>query len=430
MRLAPGCIGHDADWQFPAITEQHAYLQAARRLTASDAAVYLAFPWATLIDRMHAVGSKAAAPLLDTLDRLAEHTRRYRTVATVCQHIKGLEYRTLFERAGVTDLFWSHANKDSAGKGDGTSVAIHPFPLYPVQRPAPDFDAEAADRPFLYSFAGARANQWYLTQSRNHILDLLRDDPRGLLRAREQWHFNKVVYDHQIRGKTADPKELLDEAAADEYRTILQRSVFSLCPSGTGPNTIRLWESIGFGAVPVVLADTYLPPGNPALWQQAAVFCAETPEAIRQLPDLLESIARDPAALREKRQALRQLWHVYGPEGFIHDVERLFVQRQFETLGTSALERSLPSRPLFEIASSLPALDGSERRCAVEVFISALGTRALLDASALDTDLQNHAELGDALHAALADAPHEQARRLRDLLAYKGIRSLPPTPPT
>ena len=33
-------------------------------------------------------------------------------------------------------------------------------------------------------------------------------------------------------------------------------SRYSLCPSGAGPNSIRLWESLAVGAIPIILADT------------------------------------------------------------------------------------------------------------------------------------------------------------------------------
>jgi predicted transcriptional regulator len=36
----------------------------------------------------------------------------------------------------------------------------------------------------------------------------------------------------------------------------MQETVFCLCPSGSGPNSIRLWEAIEFGCVPVILSDT------------------------------------------------------------------------------------------------------------------------------------------------------------------------------
>jgi hypothetical protein len=40
------------------------------------------------------------------------------------------------------------------------------------------------------------------------------------------------------------------------YNDILIKSRYSLCPSGSGPNSIRFWESLAVGSIPVLLADT------------------------------------------------------------------------------------------------------------------------------------------------------------------------------
>ena len=40
----------------------------------------------------------------------------------------------------------------------------------------------------------------------------------------------------------------------------MANSKFSLCPSGSGPNSIRFWESLSFGTIPVLLSDTYVLP--------------------------------------------------------------------------------------------------------------------------------------------------------------------------
>lgn len=320
LRSGEGWSALDADWQFPAITEKHAFHKVAGALRAPKDVRYVGYPWATLIDKVQ----NRSADAEDHLHRFRAFVSRLPASAkriTVCQHILMPHYRHLFEEAGVTDVFWAHATRASPWRDAPGAPTIHPFPLYPVQR-AVDL---AGERPHLFSFIGARGNKWYLTQARNWILDALSADPRGLVRGRDAWHYQKVVYDHQVRGSAGKGDPLVDDQASAEFRESLQRSVFSLCPSGSGPNSIRLWESLGAGAIPVILADTWLPPGNPALWEAAAVFCAETEEAVRALPDRLAEIAADPARLEAMRHAGRQLWLLYGPDNFVHDIHRLML---------------------------------------------------------------------------------------------------------
>jgi hypothetical protein len=109
-------------------------------------------------------------------------------------------------------------------------------------------------------------------------------------------------------------------AKEEEFREVLARSVFSLWPSGSGPNTIRLWESLGAGAIPVVLSDTWQPPGNMALWEEGVVFCGENERELARLPARLEALHRSPTLLEKKRKACRELWARYGPQTFLTDI--------------------------------------------------------------------------------------------------------------
>lgn len=327
-QLRPGIMGVNADWQYPAITEQHAFERlSAHQTDLPEGVLYVAFPWATLIDKL-----KKRAPDADAMvrrfDAMCAALPAGRRKVTVCQHIFARQYERLFLQAGIADVFWSHATgADVARAADGTAgVRFHPFPLYPVQTPEalPEAspEADAARRRYLFSFVGARATKYYLTQARNWILDLLANDPRGLVRGRDAWHYQRVVYDLQVSQTApgADSAALVDAAAAAEFRDGLVNSTFALCPSGSGPNSIRLWEALAAGSVPVIMADSWAPPGDRRLWDLAAVFCPETPEAIRALPDRLAAIAAEPGRLAQMRHAMRQLWLLYGVPAFVTDV--------------------------------------------------------------------------------------------------------------
>ena len=344
MRREGNIVVFDRDWQFPAVTEQHAYHQMRDQGSIPDGTTYVAFPWANLIDKLQ---TRAA----DTNDHLRAFRQFCETLptdthlVTVCQHILMKRFLYLFRECGISTIFWTHATHEDVASQDNGDVALHPFPLYPVQ--VTEKQAEPPERPYLYSFIGAKSNQYYLTRAREWIIDKLADHPRSLIIGRDGWHYNKVVYEHQIR-KTGDgtaardadkdtgkdtvkdqakAAELVDQSASDQFRASLMQSIFSLCPSGSGPNSIRLWESLGAGAVPVILADTWAPPGNPALWEAAVVFCEETEEAIAALPARLAKIAADPARLAAMRHAMDQLWMLYGPQSFIYDVARFMLER-------------------------------------------------------------------------------------------------------
>jgi len=323
--ISKNIIAFDSQWQFPAITEQYAFSQMQGLLNKTNTdAIYFAFPWATLIDLLNMQRPRGQV-LLCAL-RTFKELLKDKKIITVCQHILMLKFQYLFDEIGVTDIYWTHAIHNQTSLVDFPNVKIYPFPLYPVQAIGLNDEKNILDRKYLFSFVGAKPNEWYLTESRSMIIDLLKDSPRGKVIARNTWHYQNAVYEHQIDKNVAAGSELIDKDTTAEFKNILRESIFALCPSGTGPNSIRLWESIGYGVIPVILADTYLPPGNRLLWDEAAVFCKEDADSIKALPGVLSEIAKDKSLLQRKRNALKQLWLIYGPDCFVYDILKRFIQ--------------------------------------------------------------------------------------------------------
>ncbi|MBE1291334.1 MAG: hypothetical protein GJ677_02480 [Rhodobacteraceae bacterium] len=325
-----GFFAHNADWQYPAVTEQQAHDKMAALMEADSGEVhktaYLAFPWATLIDlKTHAKHrADKIEELENALSELAREMVGFDRIVTVCQHIRMREWPEFFQRAGVTDVFWSHCETHQDRLPGAEEVALHPFPLFPVQQVPVAYKKIDQDRPYLFSFVGAKSSKIYLTQSRNMILDELKEHPNGKIIDRNSWHYNKIVYDAQILEKAKPDSDLVDNQASVQFREIMENSTFSLCPSGTGPNSIRLWEAALNNSIPVVMADTYQPPGDKALWDLATIHCMETVEAIRELPQRLQAISENPELLARKRRALWLLVGKYGPDRFVHDILQQF----------------------------------------------------------------------------------------------------------
>jgi glycosyltransferase involved in cell wall biosynthesis len=376
--LTSNIIAFDSQWQFPAITEQYAFNKMQNLLIKkSSETKYFAFPWATLIDLLN--NKKPEGQKLLKMLKSFKVLLKDKIVITVCQHIFMTKYMHLFDEVGVTDVYWTHAVNNQTSLPSFPSVKIHPFPLYPVQAINVNDEKNILDRKYLFSFVGARANKWYLTESRNMIIDLLKEHPRGKVIARDTWHYEKVVYEHQVNKVAIKKEALVDKDTTAEFKNILRESIFALCPSGSGPNSIRLWESIGYGVIPVILADTYLPPGNPKLWSEAAIFCKEDADSIKELPAILTEIANDKALLQRKRNALKQLWLIYGPDCFVYDILKKFVQYG-ETL--SGKINSLLS------CKEMITLHGSDAK-SQELFLLSCTSKLLLDHKAFLNEIQS-----------------------------------------
>jgi hypothetical protein len=331
-------------WQRPNATEAYAAEQLG------SAAGYLAFPWASWID----VARDQPPPSVPLASGPAQHP-----LATVGQHIEALQHAALLRRCGVTDLFWSHA---TTGFWHHQGLRIHSFPLYPVRcstHPGPPGGVPLAQRRWLYSFQGVYRPELYLTPVRQWILAL---PPRAdaLLESRREWHFEQQVYREQVHGESVDAGRHAElDAEATSYAEALQQSVFALCPSGSGPNSIRLWEALGYGAIPVILADTLALPGDPDLWRQAALQVPETPEAVAALPARLEALRANPSRLAAMQAAGQQLWQRYGLPDFVGDLRAFLAEPDAVLLALA--ERRLAARapggqPLVHRASSASAL--------------------------------------------------------------------------
>lgn len=329
-------------WQRPNATEAYAAEQLG------SAAGYLAFPWASWID----VARDQPPPPVPLATGPA-----MQPLVTVGQHIEALQHAALLRRCGVTDLFWSHA---TTGLWHHQGLRIHPFPLFPVRcsrHPRPATGAPLAERRWLYSFQGVYRPELYLTPVRQWILDLPAR-PDALLESRCEWHFEQAIYREQVHGEPVDAGRHAElNAEASSYAEALQQSVFALCPSGSGPNSIRLWEALGYGAIPVILADTLALPGDPELWRQAALVVPETPEAVAALPLQLEALRQQPDQLAAMQAAGQQLWHRYGLPDFVADL-RAFLRDPDAELLKAAQQRLVrfgnPALLTAKCASSLP----------------------------------------------------------------------------
>ncbi len=60
------------------------------------------------------------------------------------------------------------------------------------------------------------------------------------------------------------------------YIEDLESSKIILCPRGTGPSTIRLWESLASGCIPLVISNDYVfPLADKINWQDISIVLKE-----------------------------------------------------------------------------------------------------------------------------------------------------------
>jgi hypothetical protein len=107
------------------------------------------------------------------------------------------------------------------------------------------------------------------------------------------------------------------------YVDAARRSSFILCPRGMAPSSIRLFEAMKMGRVPVILADEWLPPDGPR-WEEFSLRIPERDAAA--VPRLLEE---KEGKAGEMGHIARGEWEKYfSQEVMFHRVVELCLEIQ------------------------------------------------------------------------------------------------------
>ncbi|MBK22649.1 MAG: hypothetical protein CME70_01480 [Halobacteriovorax sp.] len=279
-------------WQYPACTEKQFFLQQAKKNNDR----YIGFPWATIIDKRVNLNSVAAIikPLLDNKGGYF----------TCCQHISFRKLKELFEYLNITTVYTPHKciGEDTMG-----SITLLPCPLFAVNFEDPARNSKfvnlghddllQVDRKYLYSFMGAYQPADYLTDIRERIYSM--DQEKDVfIQNTGGWHFNQVVYSHLQNYNNDLNEDASHRARTEKYNDILLSSKFSLCPSGSGPNSIRFWESLAVGAIPILLSDSLELPKN-ELWDSAIIRVNESD--LLDVRNILAGINNEDEISRRKK---------------------------------------------------------------------------------------------------------------------------------
>ncbi len=225
---------------------------------------------------------------------------------TICQHIRYREIISVLRRLGVTVLFAPHAPKKQQYK----DITVLPFPLYPNNGIDP-----AKEKDILYSFIGLESHP-----VRRKIFSLSRRSDM-VIKKRSCWHFYLRCKERVIPLKWSPRRE----QEREEYQDILSRSRFSLCPRGTGPSTIRFWESLQAGAIPVLLADAMaLPKIEGINWDDCIVRVSE--RNVFSVDRIIRAISPEKEA-RMRENCLHAFASSCAGENFVQTIRDYFEKK-------------------------------------------------------------------------------------------------------
>lgn len=289
-------------WQFPVITEKaayenHAITQKSPRCRDGKLDIYLGMPWATFIDSR--LSPKETIEVIKKIinhirEALAERNNELK-IHTVCQHIHWERCVNLWRELSITDVWLSHM---PLAERQDLPFEVHPWALYPVNALDPsrnyglDMQKTINDKKYLASFIGAHMSH-YICNIRQKLKQF-ENEVDFLINITDEWHFNQTVYQEQINGLRFESINNVDHSVFT-YNSILTDSKFALCPAGAGRNTIRLWEALAVGAVPVLFDEYLVLPSGGSLcdipWDEILIRIEYS--NLKELPNVLRSYSNE-----------------------------------------------------------------------------------------------------------------------------------------
>ncbi len=215
---------------------------------------------------------------------------------TICQNIKFEQIIPLLKEMGIDTLFTPHVKHNKRYD----NITVLPFPHYSVNSANP-----ADKKDIWYSFIGAETNR-----IRKEIFKLPKS-PEVYIKRRATWHFWQPL-----------EKQILEK---EEYKNVLARSRFSLCPCGTGAGTIRFWESLQAGAIPVIISNTTcLPEGVD--WSSCTIRIEG--REIKNINKILGTIDCDTETIMRKNALLA--YEAFSGSNFISPILRHYQDQSEE----------------------------------------------------------------------------------------------------
>ena len=204
----------------------------------------------------------------------------------------------LWKKLRIKTVYASHK---IIGEDYIDGIKIKPCPLYAVNiedesknKNIKNYNILNFKRTILYSFVGSYTPS-YISDIRKKIFNLPKKDDNYILNRGETWHFNEIVYHPKQNTKGELNESISHNEKTYEYNELLMKSVYTLCPSGSGPNNIRFWEALGVGSIPVLLSDTLeLPKHN--MWNDTIIKLKEND--INNVDNILRKISQEKVVKR------------------------------------------------------------------------------------------------------------------------------------
>lgn len=244
---------------------------------------YIAVPWTQILNS-HWLDFPGKQQRDFYLKILSKQIISQQNNFTVCQHDSYMLLRDYFKHLNITKVFSPLHDRENL---------MHNIGVIPIAFTCNFTFNEYADKDIPVSFVGTYTSHPIRENMRNRIQG-------SYIIYRDTYHIdsNSFIVDNYRK------KEEL------EYRDILERSRFSLCPRGSSPSSVRFWESLSAGAIPILISDNWVLPewdwDNTIITIPECIFNNYTYKDIMNIVDNI-SIERETQLRQNCLKAYKQL---------------------------------------------------------------------------------------------------------------------------
>jgi hypothetical protein len=185
------------------------------------------------------------------------------------------------------------------------------------------YTAPTDDLPYLFSFMGSTAN----APVRRRLATLFH--PRSFFQNTAE-EYSRLLH-----------REMRERERRDyhrRYSELGKATKFLLCPRGLGASTMRLFETMRMGRVPVILSDAWVEPPGPG-WNEFSIRVRE--RDFWKVPQILEERERDSVAMGELAHREWKQW--FSEEAAFHRI----VESCLEMKSQRRIPESLARLPVY-----------------------------------------------------------------------------------
>jgi hypothetical protein len=192
---------------------------------------YIAIPWTQILNS-HWLMYPSRQPAEYYFRFLSKQKIKQKNNFTVCQHDSYMLLELYYKHLNITKVFTPLHSKYNTID----NIQFIPIPF------TSSFSFKEVTKDILFSFVG--------TYTSHPIRERMKDRIVGSnIIYRNQYHIDPNMFNTTLKAKEEK-----------EYQSVLERSRFSLCPRGSSPSSVRFWESLQAGAIPVLISDDWALP--------------------------------------------------------------------------------------------------------------------------------------------------------------------------